>query len=284
MQVAIRIAPEATNLPLTSLHGPKEFPFFAEFLDGNLSEASQRFFNRFLWIVEDGIRSVSGNVIGNRLVTGGPPPLALQRTDVLLQAIVGARNSWLLVAVEQTRRPRLGTSDDVINNHRILREVRLQVCQTVEEMFHLLSHLNTSLSPPTLLRAGHIQNLGQAQYPVLLTAETLILAIPLVPPLRQRLNLLKQRMGMVLQTATHRIVNLLQRFVDFQTGQLERCLPFGLQNRPDGSCIAFQCLLLSLLLLGLGIQLFYLTLDLADATSPFFSSLARELSSSRMGF
>lgn len=284
MQIAVGIAPEAANLPLTGLRSPETLPFFSEFLGGNLSEAGQCFFSRFLRIVEDGIRAMPGDVIGNCLVTGGPPPLALQDTDVLLQAIVGARNSWLLVAIEQTRRPRLGTSDNVINDCHILREVGLQVCQAVEEMLHFLSHFDARQGPPTLLRAGHTQNLGQPQHPILLTAETLILRIPLVPPLGQCLNLLDQGMEMILQTATRRTINLSQRFVDFQTGQFEGGLSFGLQDGPDSGCVAIQGLLVPNLLFGLRVQLLYLTLNLTDAAPPFFSSLAMELSSLWMGF
>ena len=102
---------------------------------------------------------------------------------------------------------------------------------------------------------------------------------------------------MIFQTVTHRCVDLGQRFVDFQARQFEGRLPFSLQNGPDGGCIPFQdavfpnlllawggnTLVLTLFLLNLGGLLFYLTLNLADATPPFFSSLARELSSSRIG-
>lgn len=102
---------------------------------------------------------------------------------------------------------------------------------------------------------------------------------------------------MILQTVIHRFIDLSQRFVDFQARQFEGDLPFSLQDRPDGGCIPVQntvfsnlllvwggnSLVLTLFLLNLGSLSFYLTLNLADATPPFFSSLARELSSSRIG-
>ena len=102
---------------------------------------------------------------------------------------------------------------------------------------------------------------------------------------------------MIFQTMVHRFVDLGQRFVDFQAGQLEGGLPFSLQNGPDGCCISCQnlvfsnlllarggsCLVLTRFLFDLERLLCYLTLNLADATPPFFSSLARELSFLRIG-
>ena len=149
----------------------------------------------------------------------------------------------------------------------------------------------------TLLRAGYGQHFSQAQYPILLAAEAQILGIPFVSPLCQRLKLFEQRMRMIFQTTVDRFVDLVQRFVDFQTRQLEGGLPFRLQDRPDGGCIPCQDPIFSKLLLvradsrlvltrflfDLESLLCYLLLNLADATPPFFSSLAKELSSLRMG-
>ncbi len=102
---------------------------------------------------------------------------------------------------------------------------------------------------------------------------------------------------MILQTIVYGFVDQRQRFVDFQAGQFEGCLPFNLQNRPDGGRISGQNTMFSNLLLvrrgdslvpmlffpNLGIPLFYPTLNLTDATAFFFSFLARELSFSRVG-
>ena len=102
---------------------------------------------------------------------------------------------------------------------------------------------------------------------------------------------------MLLQTILHRCGDLSQRFVDFQARQFEGSLTFSLQHRPDGGGIPCQdavfsyllraaggnSLVLTLFLRNLGRLLCYLPLDLADATPPFFSSLAKELSASRMG-
>lgn len=237
------------------------------------------------------------DVIGNCFVPGGSPPLTFQDSDVLLQAIVCTRNGRFLVTMKQARRPGLCTLNDVIDDGCIVWEVGLQVYQVVEIVLHFLSYLDTRSSPPTLLCAGYVQNSSQAQDPILLAAEAQILCIPFVSPLCQPSNLFEQRMRMIFQTVTHRFVDVGQRFVDFQARQFEGGLPFSLQNGPDGSCIPFQdavfsnlllawggnSLVLTLFLLNLGRLLFYLTLNLADATPPFFSSLARELSSSRIG-
>ena len=297
MQIAIGVAPEATNAPLTSLCSAEALSLFSEFFDGNLPEAVQCFFSRFLRVVKYGIGAVPSDVIGNSLVPSGPPPLTFQDSDVLLQAVVCTRNGRLFVTMKQTNRPCLCTLNDVIDDGCILWEVGLQVYQVVEVVLHFLSYLDTCSSPPTLLRAGYVQNSGQAQYPILLAAEAQVLCIPFVSPLCQHLNLFEQRMRMILQTVIHRFVDLSQRFVDFQAGQFEGGLPFSLQNRPDGGCIPFQdtvfsnlllawggnSLVLTLFLLNLGSLSFYLALNPADTTPPFFSSLARELSSSRIG-
>jgi hypothetical protein len=55
MQIAIGIAPEATNALLTSLRGAEALSFFAEFFGGNLPEAAQCFFSRLLRVVEYGV-------------------------------------------------------------------------------------------------------------------------------------------------------------------------------------------------------------------------------------
>jgi hypothetical protein len=240
---------------------------------------------------------MTSDVIGNRLVPGGSPPLTLQDSDVLLQAIVCTRNGRLFVTMKQARCPGLCPLNDVIDDGCIVWEVGLQVHQVVEVVLHFLSYLDTRSSPPTLLRVGCVQNSSQAQYPILLAAEAQILGIPFVSPLCQHLNLFEQRMRVIFQAVIQRFVDLGQRFVDFQARQFEGGLPFSLQNGPNGGCIPFQdavfsnlllawggnSLVLTLFLLSLGRLLFYLALNLADATPPFFSSLARELSSSRIG-
>ena len=297
MQIAIGVAPEATNASLTSLRGAEVLSLFSEFLGGNLPEAVQCFFSRLIGVVEYGIGAMPSDVIGDRLVPSGPPPLTFQDSDILLQTVVCARNGRLFVTMKQASRPCLCAPNDVIDDGRILWEVGLQVYQVVEVVLHFLSYLDTRSSPPILLRAGYVQNSGQAQHPVLLAAEVLISCIPFVSPLCQHLNLFEQRMRMILQTVIHRFVDLSQRFVDFQARQFKGGLPFSLQNRPDGGCIPFQdavfsnlllawggnSLVLTLFLFNMGSLLFYLTLNPADATPPFFSSLARELSSSRIG-
>ena len=48
MQIAIGVAPEATNTPLTSLRGAEALSLFSEFFGGNLPEAVQCFFSRLL--------------------------------------------------------------------------------------------------------------------------------------------------------------------------------------------------------------------------------------------
>jgi len=297
LQIASGVAPEATNAPLTSLRGAEARALIAEFFDGNLPEAVQCFCSRLLRVVEYGIGAVPSNVIGNCLVSSGTPPLTFQDSDVLLQAIVCTRNGRCCVTMKQASRPGLGTLNDVLDGGCIVCEVRLQVYQVVEVVRHFLSYLDTRTSPPTLLCAGYVQNSSQAQYPILLAVEAQILCIPFVSPLCQYLNLFEQRMRMTFQTVIHRCVDLGQRFVDFQARQFEGCLPFSLQHRPDGGGIAFQDTVfanlrragggnrrvLTLFLLNLGRLSCYLPLDLADATPPFFSSLARELSASRSG-
>lgn len=228
MQIAIRVAPEATNAPLTSLRGAEAFSLFAEFFGGNLPEAVQCFFSRLLRVVEYGIGAVPSDVIGNCLVPGGSPPLTFQDSDVLLQAIVCTRNGRFFVTMKQAGAPGLCTLNDVIDDGCIVWEVGLQVYQVVEVVLHFLSYLDTRSSPPTLLRAGHVQNSGQAKYPILLAAEAQILCIPFVSPLCQYLNLFEQRMRMIFQTVVHRFVDLGQRFVDFQARQFEGGLPFSL--------------------------------------------------------
>ncbi len=297
MQIAIGVAPEATNAPLTSLRGAEALSLFAECFGGNLPEAVQCFFSRLLRVVEYGVCAMPSDVLSNRLVSGGSPPLTFQDSDVLLQAIVCTRNGRLFITRKQARRPGPCPLDDVIDDGCIAWEVRLQVHQVIEVVLHFLSYLDTRSSPPTLLRVGYVQNSSQAQYPILLAAEAQILGIPFVSPLGQPLNLCEQRMWMICQAVIQRFVDPSQRFVDFQARQFEGGLPFSLQNGSNGSCISFQnavfshlrlawggdSLVLTLFLLSLGRLLVYLALNLADATPPFFSSLARELSSSRMG-
>ena len=188
LQIASGVAPEATNAPLASLRGAEARAFFAEFWGGNLPEAVQCFGSRLLRVVEYGVGTVPRDVIGNGLVPSDPPPLPFQDSDVLFQAIVCTRNGRFFVTMKQARRPGLCTLDDVIDDGCILWEVGLQVYQVVEVVLHSLSYLDTRSSPPTLLRAGYVQNSGQAQHPILLAAEAQVLGLPLVSLLCQHLN------------------------------------------------------------------------------------------------
>ena len=115
-------------------------------------------FSRLTRVIEYGVGAMPSDVIGNRLVPGGSPPLTFQDSDVLLQTIVCTRNGRFFVTMKQARCPGLCTLNDVIDDGRILREVRLQICQVVEIVLHVLGHLDASMSPPTLFRAGYVQH------------------------------------------------------------------------------------------------------------------------------